>query len=93
MRGLLESFDKPDFTTYIGIAADEPNRFHNLTDRKRSPLVEHDITEAEARKICEELDLLSPIHSQSSRRVLGSATINPSISFAYFVSNTPNIGR
>ena len=52
---------------YIGIAADEPNRFHNLTDRKRSPLVEHDITEAEARKICEELDLLSPIYTQSAR--------------------------
>lgn len=52
---------------YIGIAADEPNRFHNLNDRKRSPLVEHGVTEAEARKICEELDLLSPIYSQSAR--------------------------
>ena len=38
-----------NITQYIGIAADEPNRFHNLTDRKRSPLVERDITEAEAR--------------------------------------------
>jgi len=56
-----------NITQYIGIAADEPNRFHNLTDRKRSPLVEHDITEAEARKICEELDLLSPIYTQSAR--------------------------
>ena len=54
-------------TTYIGIAADEPNRFHNLTDRKRSPLVEHDITEAQARQICESLDLLSPIYTQSTR--------------------------
>jgi hypothetical protein len=52
---------------YIGIACDEPNRFHNLTDRKRSPLVEYGIVEAEARKICEELDLLSPIYSQSAR--------------------------
>jgi hypothetical protein len=52
---------------YIGIAADEPNRFHNLTDRKRSPLVEFGITEAEARRICEELDLLSPIYTQSTR--------------------------
>jgi hypothetical protein len=54
-------------TIYIGIACDEPNRFHNLTDRKRSPLVEHNVTEAEARKICEELDLLSPIYTQSTR--------------------------
>lgn len=53
--------------TYIGIAADEPNRFHNLTEHKRSPLVEHGITEAEARKICEELDLLSPTYAQSTR--------------------------
>ena len=52
---------------YIGIAADEPKRFHNLTEHKRSPLVEHGITEAEARKICEEFDLLSPIYTQSTR--------------------------
>lgn len=25
---------------YVGIASDEPNRFHNLSDTKRSPLVE-----------------------------------------------------
>lgn len=54
-------------TMYIGIAADEPNRFHNLTDRKRSPLVEHDVAEAEARAICERLGLLSPIYTQSAR--------------------------
>ena len=54
-------------TVYVGIAADEPNRFHNLTERKRSPLVEWDVTEAEARKICEDLGLLSPIYTQSAR--------------------------
>ena len=52
---------------YIGIAADEPNRFHSLTDRKISPLVEHNITEAQARKICEDIGLLSPIYAQSTR--------------------------
>jgi 3'-phosphoadenosine 5'-phosphosulfate sulfotransferase (PAPS reductase)/FAD synthetase len=52
---------------YIGIAADEPKRFHNLSERKRSPLVEHGITEAECRQICEELDLLSPIYNQTTR--------------------------
>ena len=56
-----------NITQYIGIAADEPNRFYNLTDRKRSPLVEHNVTEAEAREICEKLDLLSPIYTQSAR--------------------------
>ncbi|WP_304508956.1 hypothetical protein [Anaerotignum sp.] len=52
---------------YIGIAADEPNRFHNLTERKISPLVECGVSETEARKICEELDLLSPIYAHSAR--------------------------
>ena len=63
----ISKLNKPDIIQYIGIAADEPNRFHNLTDRKRSPLVEHGVVEAEARQICEELDLLSPIYSQSAR--------------------------
>ena len=54
-------------TAYVGIAADEPGRFHDLTDRKISPLVEHDITEAQARQICEEIGLLSPIYTQSTR--------------------------
>jgi len=62
----LKKLEK-DAIIYIGIAADEPNRFHNLTDRKHSPLVEHGITEAEARQICERLDLLSPIYKQSAR--------------------------
>ncbi len=56
-----------NITQYIGIAADEPNRFHNQTDRKRLPLAEHNVTEVEARKICEEIDLLSPIYTQSAR--------------------------
>jgi len=63
----LNLLNKPNITQYIGIAADEPNRFHNLNERKISPLVEHDIAEAEARKICESLDLLSPIYTQAAR--------------------------
>ena len=52
---------------YIGIAADEPNRFHNLSDIKKSPLVEIGWTEADARKWCEENDLLSPIYTTVAR--------------------------
>ena len=63
----LNKFDKPNIIQYIGIAADEPNRFHNLTDRKRSPLVEFGITEAMARERAEKLGLLSPIYTQSAR--------------------------
>ena len=64
---MLKGFDIPDITQYIGITADEPNRFHNLTARKISPLVEFGITEAMARERAEKLGLLSPIYTQSAR--------------------------
>ena len=53
--------------SYIGIAADEPNRFHNLTDTKLSPLVEIGWTEADCREWCEKNGLLSPIYTKSAR--------------------------
>ena len=52
---------------YIGIAADEPKRFHNLTENKKSPLVEAGWSEADCRKWCEENDLLSPIYTTAAR--------------------------
>lgn len=52
---------------YLGIAADEPNRFHNLTETKRSPLVAAGWDEAYCRRWCEENDLLSPIYTTATR--------------------------
>lgn len=52
---------------YIGIAADEPNRFHNLTEAKKSPLVEAGWDEAYCRQWCEENGLLSPIYTTATR--------------------------
>lgn len=52
---------------YIGIAADEPNRFHTLNDTKLSPLVEIGWTESDCRAWCEANDLLSPIYTKSAR--------------------------
>ena len=52
---------------YLGIAADEPNRFHTLSATKKSPLVEAGWTESDCRKWCEENDLLSPIYTTSAR--------------------------
>lgn len=52
---------------YIGIAADEPARFHNLSDTKKSPLAEAGWTEADCRRWCEEHDLLSPIYTSVTR--------------------------
>ena len=52
---------------YIGIATDEPNRFHNLSDTKKSPLVEAGWTEADCRQWCEKNGLLSPIYTTEPR--------------------------
>lgn len=52
---------------YLGIAADEPNRFHNLTETKKSPLVEAGWDEAYCRQWCKENDLLSPIYTTATR--------------------------
>ncbi len=52
---------------YIGIAYDEPERFHNLSETKKSPLVEAGWTEADCRRWCEENNLLSPIYTTASR--------------------------
>lgn len=54
-------------TVYLGIAADESGRFHNLTDTKKSPLVEAGWTEADCRRWCEENDMLSPIYTTATR--------------------------
>ena len=56
-----------DGIEYLGIAADEPNRFHNLTGTKVSPLVELGWTESDCRAWCEANDLLSPIYTKSAR--------------------------
>ena len=52
---------------YVGIAADEPNRFGQLSEKTVSPLVEAGWDEQTCRKWCEENGLLSPIYTTSSR--------------------------
>ena len=66
MAALNKGKQKND-VSYLGIAADEPGRFHNLSDTKRSPLVEAGWTEADCRRWCEENDLLSPIYTTAAR--------------------------
>ena len=56
-----------DCIQYLGIAADEPNRFHVLSDTKKSPLVEAGWDESCCRQWCEENGLLSPIYTTSTR--------------------------
>ena len=56
-----------DAVQYVGIASDEPNRFHLLSDKKRSPLVEANWTEKMCRSWCEENNLLSPSYQSMTR--------------------------
>lgn len=64
--GILKKINKGNIC-YIGIASDEPNRFHNLTDEKISPLVEAGWTEDMCREWCIKNDLLSPIYTTATR--------------------------
>lgn len=64
--GVLNKYHK-NAITYIGIAADEPKRLHNLSETKRSPLVKYGWTEKMCRDWCEDNDLLSPIYTSAAR--------------------------
>lgn len=63
----LDKVERGGNIIYVGIASEEFNRFHNLTDTKRSPLVEANWTEDDCRKWCVENDLLSPIYATTTR--------------------------
>lgn len=71
----LKKLETKNAIVYLGIAADEPNRFHNLSETKKSPLVEAGWDEAYCRKWCEENDLLSPIYTTTTRGAVGFAII------------------
>ena len=52
---------------YLGIAADEPKRFGQLTERKRAPLAEFGIDEDLCGLYCQYADMLSPTYETSCR--------------------------
>ena len=56
-----------DCVNYIGIAADEPNRFGQLSNKTVSPLVEIGWDEFLCRNWCAGNGLLSPIYTSSTR--------------------------
>ena len=64
---VVNKLSPPGSVSYVGIAADEPKRFHNLTETKKSPLVEAGWTEVMCRRWCEETGLLSPIYTTATR--------------------------
>lgn len=66
-QNILSSVVQKDAIQYIGISIDEQSRFHVLSGKKRSPLVEAGWTEADCRKWCEENGMLSPIYTTATR--------------------------
>lgn len=52
---------------YLGIAADEPDRFGQLNEKKRAPLVEFDICEGLCGLHCQYNDILLPSYETSCR--------------------------
>ena len=63
MRPMDKYFKKQgNHIRYIGIAYDEPNRYARLEDNEVAPLYEEKIIEAEAKEICINNNLLSPIY-------------------------------
>lgn len=63
----LPNLAKKEAINYVGIAADEPNRFSQLSQTIVSPLVEIGWNENSCRRWCEKNDLLSPIYTTATR--------------------------
>lgn len=60
-------FKRGKAVQYIGIAANEPQRFGQLNDYIRAPLVEYCIAEDQCYQICKNIGLLAPTYLQSKR--------------------------
>ena len=57
-----------EIVSYVGIASDEPERLARLVGTNKISLLEkYSMTEAEARQLCAENDLLSPIYQYTTR--------------------------
>lgn len=64
---IMNKLSPKNAISYVGIACDETNRFHCLTETKRSPLIEVGWTEVMCREWCVKNDLLSPIYTTATR--------------------------
>ena len=85
----LNKLRSADVIQYVGIASDEPNRFSQLTDKLRSPLVEAGWAEFMCREWCEESDLLSPIYTTSQRGGCWFCPVQPATELRKIRKNYP----
>lgn len=91
----IKALDGCDVGAYdyqdIGIAYDEPRRQGQLTNEKRSILVELGYTEQEAKNLCIEYDALSPLYTLTAAKRDGCA-ICPNarrVELAHLISEYP----
>ena len=57
----------PDTVQYLGIAKDEEKRLQRLTGQQISLLEKYNCTEQDAKQLCQEAGLLSPVYDFSDR--------------------------
>lgn len=73
--------DKYNVIEYIGICADENNRFKQLKNNKISLLVKYGLTQYDTRNICISNGLYSPVYNYSTRQ---GCWFFPNCKYSYF---------
>lgn len=68
IKEFFKRYSGQEYTEYVGIAIDEPERLERLKGTNKISLLErYSFTEQQAYDLCKEYDLLSPIYSFSKR--------------------------
>ena len=76
---------------YVGIAVDEPERLARLTENKVSLLAKYGYTEDDAKKICLEYGLLSPIYAICKRNGCWFCMNCKDNEFVWLIKNRPDL--
>lgn len=90
IRDFLKSQTEP-YQQFIGIAADEPKRLARLKGNERSLLAECNMTEADARRLCEEHGLLAPTYKTQKRQGCWFCPNAGISSYAQLAQNHPSL--
>ena len=83
----------PDTVQYIGIAKDEQERLLRLDGRRVSLLDKYGYTEQDAKQLCREAGLLSPVYEFTDRGAAGSAPTPDGGNSATSMTTTQTCGQ
>lgn len=78
-------------TEYVGIAFDEPERLARLGENKISLLAKYKIAEAQARELCSEYGLLSPVYNICKRNGCWFCMNCKDNEFVWLIKNRPDL--